>query len=73
MTRFLTAAFCAAGLSFAALIFSLVTADAHQTAREQAWNECLKAVAKYRTDDPEAEAQRSAAFKACMAKKGFKP
>ena len=50
-------------------------ASAQQTDREKAWATCLSEVdkARPRTASGDNEAQRVAAFKACMAKLGIKP
>ena len=70
-------AFTVAG--FLATPFLLAPAFAQQTAqptdREKAWAACLAEVNKARpaTASGDTEAQRVAAFKACMAKFGIRP
>jgi hypothetical protein len=51
------------------------SASAQQTDREKAWATCLAMVdkARPRTASGDNEAERVAAFKACMAKLGIKP
>jgi len=44
-----------------------------QTDREKAWATCIAAVQSVRSGDPEAERERVAAFKACMARLGYRP
>lgn len=71
VTRITMSAACVA---VAALAFSPVTAQAQKKmTREQAWSQCLDAVAQSRSTAPEASSERVSAFKACMAKLGYKP
>lgn len=64
----------AACVAVAALAFSPVSAQAQKKmTREQAWSQCLDAVGQKTSSAPEASTARVAAFKACMAKLGYKP
>jgi hypothetical protein len=60
------------GSACLALLTLAGTATAQSVSREQAWSQCLKetdrVVGEKTTDN---EAQRTAAFKACMTRLGF--
>lgn len=62
----------AACVAVAALALSPAMAQKKMT-QEQAWSECLETVVKSTSSAPEASTARVAAFKACMAKLGYKP
>ena len=46
---------------------------AAQSDQEKAWATCVAAVKNLRSDDPSADRERTAAFKACMERLGYKP
>jgi hypothetical protein len=57
--------------SFAILAVALSAANAQQTVSlEQAWHQCLVEVRSTAGTSPENDGQRTAAFKACMARLG---
>ena len=58
-------------ISLAILAGALSTASAQQTLTlEQAWHQCLIEVRSVTSTAPEADGQRTAAFKACLARLG---
>jgi hypothetical protein len=58
-------------LSLAILAVALSAANAQQTVSlEQAWHQCLIEVRSTAGTSPDNDGQRTAAFKACMAKLG---
>jgi hypothetical protein len=61
---------CAA-ISLAVVLGALSAANAQQTVSlEQAWHQCLVEVRTTAGTSPENDGQRTAAFKACMARLG---
>lgn len=60
-----------AAISLAVLLGALSAANAQQTVGlEQAWHQCLVEVRSTVGTDPANDGQRTAAFKACMARLG---
>jgi hypothetical protein len=60
-----------AAISLAVLLGAFSTANAQQTVGlEQAWHQCLIEARANAGTSPEADGQRTAVFKACMAKLG---
>ncbi len=59
-------------VSFLSLVTSAVIANAQtKLTREQAWGACMKAVDASTPKTDRNDAERTAAFKACMAKMGY--
>jgi hypothetical protein len=61
---------CAALLSLAVLAGAVGVANAQTVNLEQAWHQCLIEARANAGTSPEADGQRTAVFKACMARMG---